>query len=97
MTFFLLAVMLQSTWPSQYTKNIPQNYFWAIHLVRTYLMTDFSVPLPLYAPVHIFDDLPFIPPVVYVLNGLRYFSTKKQITTFQYHIHLNKNTRKKIL
>ena len=35
----------------------------------------------------IFDDLPFIPPVVYVINGWSYLSTKKQITTFQYRIH----------
>ena len=32
-------------------------------------MTDFLTPFPLYAPVYIFDDLPFILPVSYVLNG----------------------------
>ena len=38
-------------------KNIPQNLFGAIHLVCTYLITDSSIPLPLYALVHILDDL----------------------------------------
>ena len=28
-------------------KNIPQHLFGAIHLVRTYLRTDFSTPSPL--------------------------------------------------
>ena len=32
--------------PNQYTKNIPQHLFGAIHLVRTYLMTDFLTPFP---------------------------------------------------
>ena len=59
-------------------KKYSTKLFWVIHLVRTYLITDFSTPLPLYAPVHIFDDLPHlpttptapsIPPVAYVLNG----------------------------
>ena len=27
-------------------------FVWAIHLVGTYLMTNFSTPLPLYTPVH---------------------------------------------
>ena len=31
-------------------------------------MADFSTPLPLYAPVHIFDGLPFILLAIYVLN-----------------------------
>ena len=42
-----------ATWPKQCTKNILQYLFGAIHLVRMYLMTKFSTPLPLYAPVHI--------------------------------------------
>ena len=46
-----------------------QHLFVAIHLVRTYLMTNFSPLLPLYTPVHILDDPPSIPPVAYVLNG----------------------------
>ena len=33
-------------WPEQGTKNIPQHLFGAIHLVLTYLMTNFSTPLP---------------------------------------------------
>ena len=49
-------------------------------------MTDFSTPLPLYAPVHIFDDLPAIPPVTYVRNGWPISQTKK-LTTFEYRIH----------
>ena len=36
-------------------KNIPQHLFGAIHLVRTYLMTDFSIPLPQFAPVQILE------------------------------------------
>ena len=32
-------------------------------------MTDFLTPFPLYAPVYIFDDLPFILSVSYDLNG----------------------------
>ena len=31
----------------QCTKNIPQHLFWAMHLVRIYLRTDFSIPLSL--------------------------------------------------
>ena len=51
-------------------KNIPQNYFEAIHLVRTYLMTGFSTPLPLYALVHIFET-PSIPLVrTYLMDRL---------------------------
>ena len=38
-------------------KNISQHLFGAMHLVRTYLMTDFSTPLPLYVPTHTLDDL----------------------------------------
>ena len=34
-------------------KNIPQHLFGVIHLIRTYLMTGFSTPSPLYAFVHI--------------------------------------------
>ena len=41
--------MLQCTWPDQCIKTIPQNLSRAIHLVRAYLMTDFSTPSPLYA------------------------------------------------
>ena len=57
-TFFLLAVMLQCTWPKQCTKNSPKHSFGVIHLVRTYLMANFSTLLPLYALAHIFDGLP---------------------------------------
>ena len=61
--------MLYYTWANQCTKNIPQHLFGVIHLVRTYLMTDFSTPLPLYAPVHIFEDFPSYPLVAYILHG----------------------------
>ena len=37
-------------------KNIPQNLFEAIHLVRTYLFTNFLTLLSLYAQVHFLDD-----------------------------------------
>ena len=50
-------------------KNSTKLFWGNLFIVRTYLMTDFLTPLPLYAPVHIFDDLPFILPVSYVLNG----------------------------
>ena len=33
--------------PDQCIKNIPQHLFGAIHLVRTYLRTDFQAPHPL--------------------------------------------------
>ena len=45
--------------------------FEAIHLVRTYLMNDFSTPLPQYAPVHILDDpTPFPQLRRYLMDGL---------------------------
>ena len=90
---FLLAVMLQCTWPKQCTKNNLQNLFGAIHLVNTFLMTDFSTPLPLYAPVHILDDSPSIPPVVHVLNGWPISQPKNniQISYSLKYKHLKKN------
>ena len=54
--------------PEPMQKNIPQNLFGAIHLVRTYLKTEFSTSLPLYAP-YTFWMNPSIPPVAYVFNG----------------------------
>ena len=57
--------------PNQCTKNIPQQLFGALHLVRTYLMTDFSNPLSQYAPVHILDDPPpFLQLRTYLMDGL---------------------------
>ena len=50
-------------------KNSAKLFQGNLFIVRTYLMTDFLTPFPLYAPVYIFDDLPFILPVSYVLNG----------------------------
>ena len=42
----------------QCTKNFSEHLFGVIYLICTYLMTNFSTPLPLYAPVHILDDHP---------------------------------------
>ena len=43
----------------------------AINLVRSYLMTDLSTPLPLCALVPIFDDLPTFPQLrTYLMDGL---------------------------
>ena len=67
----LLAVMLLCTWPNLCTKKIPQSFFGAIHFGRTYLMTNFSTPLLLYAPVHILDDPPPFPQLrVYLMDGV---------------------------
>ena len=96
---FLLAVMLQCTWPNQYTKNISQNLFGAIHLVRTYLMTNFSTPLPLYPPVHILDDSPpFSQLLTYLMDGL--FLNQKtnnniQISYSPKYKHLKKRIKSK--
>ena len=57
--------------PNQCTKNIPQQLFGAIHLVRTYLMIDFLTPLSQYTPVHIFHDPPpFLQLRTYLMDGL---------------------------
>ena len=48
----------------------------AIHLVRTYLMTNFSTFLPLSAPLHILDD-PLHSPSCVCTQWMAYFSTKK--------------------
>ena len=58
-------------------KNISQNFFGAISLVRTFLMTDFSTHLPLYALAHILDDpSPFPQLRTYLMDGLS--STKNK-------------------
>ena len=44
-------VYLTETMHNKYSTK----FVWGYPLVRTYLMTDFSTPLPLYAPVHILD------------------------------------------
>ena len=59
MGFSLLAVMLQCTWWNQCIKNIPQHLLGAIHLLRTYLMTNFSTPLPLVHICTYLQELPF--------------------------------------
>ena len=52
-------------------KNIPQHLFGAIHLVRAYLMTDFSTSLPPFTHLYTcwMSPAPSIPPAAYVLNG----------------------------
>ena len=57
--------------PNQCAKNIPQHLFGAIHVVGMYLMTGFSTPLLLYAPVHILDDSPLFPQLhMYLMDSL---------------------------
>ena len=51
MTLSLVELMLQCTWPEQYPKNVPHYLSGAIHLVRTYLMTNFLTASPLHAYV----------------------------------------------
>ena len=50
-------------------KKYSTKIFWSNPRSTSYLMTDFSTPFLLYTPVHIFDDLPSISQVAYVLNG----------------------------
>ena len=57
--FSWLMVMLQCVWPSQCTKNISQHLLGAIHLVRTYLTTDFSSPLTTFTHIYAFRVTPF--------------------------------------
>ena len=65
-TLFLLALMLSCTWPNQCTKNIPLNLFGAIHLVSTYLVTNFPPPARTFTH---FGYTLSISPDVYKLNG----------------------------
>ena len=44
-------VYLTETMHNKYSTK----FVWGYPLVRTYLMTDFSTPLLLYAPVHFLD------------------------------------------
>ena len=63
--------MLECTWPNQCTKNILQNLFEFIHLVRTYVTTDFSTPLSMYAAASILDVPPPFPKLrAYLIDGL---------------------------
>ena len=52
-----------------HTKNIPQRLFGTIHLVRTYLMTNFSNPLPLARVLHIQSKPPFV--ILFYLRNSR--------------------------
>ena len=49
-------------------KKIPWHLFGTVHLVRTYLMTDFLNP-SLCTHLYTFWMTPFMPLVAYVLNG----------------------------
>ena len=55
-------------WPKQCTKNISQNLFGVIRLVRTYLMTNFSILLH-STYLYTFWMTPSIFPVAYVFKG----------------------------
>ena len=85
-TFFLAGgdALVYLTKPVH--KKHSQNCFGAIYLVRTYLMTNFSFPS---SCAHLYTFLMTPPPFpqlcTYLMDGL--FSTKKQITTFEYRIH----------
>ena len=71
------------------------------HPLSTYISYErFFNPLPLYAPAHILNEPPLAPPPPHSSSCVRaqwmaYFSTKKQIKTFDYRIHYNINIRKK--
>ena len=81
----------------QYIKSIPQHLFGAIHLARTYLMTDFSTPLLLYVPVHIFGDPPPFPQLgTYLMHGLFLSQKANENIRISYSLKY-KQSRKKIL
>ena len=87
--------MLECTWPNQCTKNIPQNLFGVIHLVRTYLTTDFSTPLSMCTPAYILDVTPPFPQLrTYLMDGL--FLNRKINNNIRILCSLKKKTRKKI-
>ena len=53
--------------------------------------------IPLYALVHILDDLPPFPQLrTHLMDGL-FINQKKEIRTFEYRIHWDIIIRKKIL
>ena len=62
--------------------------------VSAYVHMRRDTPLPLYTPVHILDDPLHSPSYVHIY-WTAYFSTKRQIRTFEYRIHRNINIRKK--
>ena len=55
---FLVTVMLLYTWRDQYATSILQQLSRAIHLLRTYLMTDFSALPPLCTHMYTFRVTP---------------------------------------
>ena len=66
----------------------------AIHLVRTYLITNFSTPLTQYAPVHILDDFTQFPQLrTYLMDGL--FFTKKINDSGEWNKHSGKQYKSK--
>ena len=78
-------------------RNVPQHLFGAIHLVHTYLMTNFSNPFHQCAPVQIMDNPHPFPQLrtYYLMDGL--FLNQKINKAFEYCIHWNINIRKKKL
>ena len=63
--------MLECTWPNQCTKNISQNLFGVIHLVRTYLTVNLSTLLSMHAPAYILDVPPAFPQLhTYLMDAL---------------------------
>ena len=56
---FLLAVVIQYTWPNQCIKTIPRNLFGLIHSVITHLTTTFSTLFPC-THLHIFWRTSFL-------------------------------------
>ena len=76
MIFFLLTVIAPGCLAKPVHKKYSTKLFWG-NPFSTYVSYDqFFIPLPLCAPVHIFDDSPSIPSVVYVLNGWPIFNQK---------------------
>ena len=62
--------------------------------VSAYVHKKCDTPLPLHICKH-FGWLPYIPLVTYILGWIAYFSSKRQISTFEYCIHWNINIQKK--
>ena len=51
-------------------KKYSKTFNWAIHLVSTCFIANFSSPtLPQHTLVHVLDDPLSIPPVAYILHG----------------------------
>ena len=77
-------------------KKYSTKLFWG-NLFRTYVSYDrfFNSPLPVHTCTHFWCS-PLHSPSYIRIWWMAYFSTKKQITTFEYRTHWNINIRKKI-